>query len=109
MPRAELGSAGRCCTTEPVGILPFIFMGDKTNDAAEFWASRTAVISAGLREEIKLKVKTGTAGHLWQVKAIHSTSLFSTQTGVYSFFSNKMLSEKKFSVVPKEKNCWQWA
>lgn len=95
-----------------MGILPFISMSDNTGDAVELQAGRTAVTSAGLGYEIKLKMaqesKLAQSVTCGQSKPFTQLHFFLTQAAVYSFFSKKMLSEKKFSVVPKEGSCWQW-
>lgn len=107
---AELDLTGRCCTAEPVGTLPFICTGESTNDVVEFQA-RTEVTSAVLMNGIKLKMaqeselaQSVTYGKSTAFSQLH---FFPRELQFISFFSDKLLSEKKFSIVPKEGNCWQ--
>lgn len=94
-----------------MGTLPFICTGESTNDVVEFQARRTEVTSAILINGIKLKMaqeselaQSVTYGKSTAFIQLH---VFPRELQFISFFSDKPLSEKKFSVVPKEGNCWQ--
>lgn len=115
-----------------MGTLPFICTGESTNDVVEFQARRTEVTSAVLmngidvvefqarRAEvtsailmngIKLKMaqesKPAQAVTYGKSTAFIQLHFVPRELQFISFFFDKPLSEKKFSVVPKEGNCWQ--